>query len=370
MTLQLNILTNEAEFLALSSEWNELLQNSQANNIFLTWEWVSTWWHWFGSDYQLWMITARGETGRLLGIAPLARRQQIQSGMLPYRELVFLGSNEAAPDYLDFIAHQDASPTVLAALTQFVWANRKQWDILFLDSVVSTSTAVAQLQSYTPARWQQVSEHVCPTVPLPDSWDAYWGQLSRRMRRSIERHEDELARKGNVRYKKVTDAAELPEALKNLRQLHQALLGGGAFQDKRMEPFQQQVAAHFLRNGWLRCYRLQVDGTDIGLMYTFCYSRKIYSYMTGYDPEWSDYGPGWQITAHAIRSCIEEEVNEYDFLRGNEAYKYRWRAQAQTTLRVKIAGSPRGKLLMGARWLKSNLRDQFSRESPSNESIP
>ncbi|NHZ72830.1 MAG: GNAT family N-acetyltransferase, partial [Aquificales bacterium] len=320
---------------------------------------------------QLWVVTAREEeNGRLLGIAPLTLRQRVQSGWLPYRELVFLGSNEAAPDHLDFIIHQDASPMVLEALTQHVWANRKQWDILFLDSVTPSSTAVAQLQSYTSARWQQVGELVSPSMLLPESWDIYWRQLSKNMRRNIKRYDRKLARMGDACYIQVTDAAELPEVLTNLRQMRQAIREESTFRDSRMEPFQQQVATQFLHNGWLCCYRLQINGTDISLTYNFCYDHKTYYYMTGYAQKWSDYGPGRQIVAYTIRRCIENEMYEFDFLRGNETYKYSWLAQAQITLRVKIAGSPRGKFLMGARWIKSHLVNQVSQKSSSDESTP
>jgi CelD/BcsL family acetyltransferase involved in cellulose biosynthesis len=356
MAYQLDILTDEADFWALSPEWNDLLVHSSANNIFLTWEWVSTWWRCFGADYQLWLVTVR-ENGRLQAIAPLVLRQQVRSNKIKYRELIFLGSNEAAPDHLDFIVRQDADVQVWEALTKHIWANRGHWDIIFLESAIATSTAVKLLQGYTVKRWQQESVLICPAVPLPESWEKYMQQVGGRMRRKLKRHERQLAGAGDVKFTRVIDATELPAVLSELRQMHQALPNGGAFQNMQMESFQREAATAFLQQRWLRCFRLQVDGVDIGFAYGFAYANKLYYYMTGYDPKWSHYGPGWQITAHAIRCCIEEGMQEVDILRGDEPYKYKWLAEAKKTLCLKIAGSSRGKLLMEAKAFKSALRD-------------
>ena len=356
MTFQLDILTDEADFWALAPEWNDLLVHSSANNIFLTWEWVSTWWRYFGAEYQLWLVMVR-KNGRLQAIAPLVLQQQLQSKKVKYRQLIFLGSNEAAPDHLDFIVHQDADVKVWEVLTKYIWAKRGQWDILFLESVVATSTAVKLLQGYTARRWQHESDLICPAVQLPESWEVYMQQVGGRMRRKLKRHERQLACMGEVKFTLVTDVAELPTAISELRRMHQTLPDGGAFQNTHMASFQEEVATAFLQQGWLRCFRLYVDGIDVGIAYGFGYANKLYYYMTGYDPKWSHYGPGWQITAHAIRCCIEEGMREVDILRGDEPYKYNWLAEAKKTLCVKIAGSSRGKLLMEARALKSVLRD-------------
>ena len=70
--LSIEILTTDYKFYELKNEWNDLLSNSSSDSIFLTWEWVSTWWKYFHSNSAPWIITARHpDTNQLLGIAPL-----------------------------------------------------------------------------------------------------------------------------------------------------------------------------------------------------------------------------------------------------------------------------------------------------------
>src|SRR5580658_3547746 len=83
--------SSEAEFLALESDWNRLLMESSRPVPFLTWEWISTWWQHFGASSQLFVIVARDEASRVVGIAPLRLVLRKSFGMVPVRSLEFLG---------------------------------------------------------------------------------------------------------------------------------------------------------------------------------------------------------------------------------------------------------------------------------------
>ena len=60
-------------FWALKPEWNDLLQRSCCNTLFLTWEWQSTWWKHLGEGSLLLLGFRSEDDGRLVGIAPLFR---------------------------------------------------------------------------------------------------------------------------------------------------------------------------------------------------------------------------------------------------------------------------------------------------------
>jgi CelD/BcsL family acetyltransferase involved in cellulose biosynthesis len=47
-------------------------------------------------------------------------------------------------------------------------------------------------------------------------------------------------------------------------------------------------------------------------------------YNAGIDPDARDLSPGVIFVAEAIRFAIEHEKRHFDFLRGNEPYKYEW----------------------------------------------
>jgi hypothetical protein len=42
----------------LSRNWNSLLVNSSSDTIFLTWEWIESWWKNYGSNRPLFVLSA------------------------------------------------------------------------------------------------------------------------------------------------------------------------------------------------------------------------------------------------------------------------------------------------------------------------
>ena len=104
-SLNIKAVTQLDDFSALENEWKALSQNSNSGNVFLTWEWISTWWECFSTGRQLFILTARRiNDGKLLGLAPLNVQRLIYKNIIHYRELSFMENQLAAPDHLDIIS--------------------------------------------------------------------------------------------------------------------------------------------------------------------------------------------------------------------------------------------------------------------------
>src|SRR4051812_48001011 len=106
-------ITSEDSLWALKPEWNSLLQRSNSNCVFLTFEWLSTWWKHLADGRRLEVITAR-DNDRLVGILPLCCRRPQYSRMIP-RILEFIGTGVIGSDYLDAIIDSEHEEDALAA---------------------------------------------------------------------------------------------------------------------------------------------------------------------------------------------------------------------------------------------------------------
>src|SRR6186713_2260045 len=72
----------------LRADWQALLQASEADSPFLTWEWLHAWWTHLREVRGLQLLTVRA-SDRLIGIAPLS----ISRGRLPWlSQLEFVGT--------------------------------------------------------------------------------------------------------------------------------------------------------------------------------------------------------------------------------------------------------------------------------------
>src|SRR5262245_50178593 len=127
-------------FTALRLEWNDLLARSSADTIFLTWEWLSSWWECYaGPDDELHIILIRERAGELVGILPLYRRVQSWLPLKPIKALRFIGDGSWDSDYLDAILIQGREEEILAAAWTWLCSHRSSWAVLQLAGIPETS---------------------------------------------------------------------------------------------------------------------------------------------------------------------------------------------------------------------------------------
>ena len=113
--MQIEVHFESGGFGALRPEWNDLVQRSYNDNLFLTWEWQSTWWKHLGSG-QLILLGFRAEgDGRLVGIAPLFRTQTDDGQSV----LNMVGCRDVS-DYLDLILEEGQEDLVYPALLDYL----------------------------------------------------------------------------------------------------------------------------------------------------------------------------------------------------------------------------------------------------------
>jgi CelD/BcsL family acetyltransferase involved in cellulose biosynthesis len=77
-----------------------------------------------------------------------------------------------------------------------------------------------------------------------------------------------------------------------------------------------------------------LDDRIIAALYGFEFRGRIFYYLGGFDPQFSKLNPGTLIIGHAIEEAIRDGANEFDFLRGQEKYKYAWGAKERKSFRV------------------------------------
>ena len=98
----------------------------------------------------------------------------------------------------------------------------------------------------------------------------------------------------------------------------------GAFLGKSIR-FHKEWAETASRNGWLRLSVLKLDGEPIGAIYAMALGETTYYYQAGFDPAKGSVSPGTLLVAYTIRRAIEEGASHFDFMRGDEPYKRRWK---------------------------------------------
>ena len=343
VTTQIDVLTTPAQFYKLENEWNSLLSDSSSNSIFLTWEWVSTWWKYFQNNTELWIIVARDAmTQELTGIAPLAVKMFRNIAGINQQRLIFLGNGFAAPDHLDFIVRNGFEERVTQLFSDKIWNENHRWNEIRIDGLISTSSVVYQLLQQHSHLLKNVDRSICPYISLPEDWDTYHQSLSKNMRYNLGRFKRRLEKDYPevTKIKQLTEQNEIKDFISVLVRLHTASQKRknniGLFTDQNMIDFHTELAEIFLKNGWLRSYSLNIGDTSIAAIHCFQYNNVVSFYQSGFDQFWQKYSPGSQIMMHAIQQAINEKNKTFDFLRGDESYKFKWTKTYTTNLSFNI----------------------------------
>jgi CelD/BcsL family acetyltransferase involved in cellulose biosynthesis len=78
-----------------------------------------------------------------------------------------------------------------------------------------------------------------------------------------------------------------------------------------------------------------LNGQPLGILFSFQMRDCVYLYNSGFNPEYTHVSPGVVTIALDIKSAIEEGKKFYDFLRGDEEYKFRFGAHKRYTMRLR-----------------------------------
>jgi CelD/BcsL family acetyltransferase involved in cellulose biosynthesis len=347
--LQLEVVDNIEDFAGLRDEWNGLLARSDADTLFLTWEWLYTWWRHLRGNLRLHLVLLRqGE--ELVAAAPLAVRPGRLGGLLGRGSLEFLATGIVGSDYLDVIVRRGREAEALRLLAEHVAALRQGIDLRQLD--VAGSAAGRLVAALRGRSWRTTSTagEVCPYLSLAGhSWDSLLGSLGPEHRYNIKRRLRQLRERADVHFERVDSEERRAVALKILLDLHLkrwAERGGSdAFDSEGVMAFHEELSRLALAQGWLRLYVLWLDGEPAAALYGFRYGGSFSYYQCGFDPRFSRWSVGLVTLALAVRQALDEEVSEFDLLHGNESYKSLWTQRARALVRLEADPPDLGALL-------------------------
>jgi CelD/BcsL family acetyltransferase involved in cellulose biosynthesis len=340
--METSIHTNPNIIEQLQPEWNTLLHNSTADTPFLTYEWQKTWNDCLCScEGEVHLLTVR-DGGALLGIAPLFVLSSPDKDGQPRRTLRLIGSVDAS-DYLDLIAVCGREREVVSAMLDAL-ARSDTWDVIDLWNVPEASLTRALLPELIEARgWKMIDERqvVCPIIQLPAAFDDYVQSLDKKERHELRRKLRRAEATEGVSWYAITgedhthnldDAAESFIAL-----MMKSRSDKSDFMTDDMRRFFHQMIRATHAGGFLHLAFLEVDGVKAATYLSFDYNHKRLVFNSGMETEgFQSLSAGIVLAARIIDEAIQRGYTEFDFLRGDEKYKYQLGAKDTWIYHVRV----------------------------------
>jgi CelD/BcsL family acetyltransferase involved in cellulose biosynthesis len=327
------------DFEKLGDDWNELLQASESNCIFLTWEWLYTWWKHLSEDRKLHILTVR--SGRkLLAIAPLALNPS-RLTLSPFLSLEFLGTGSVGSDYLDFIVRRGKEQETLQTMAGYLAGEKRMVQLAQVKKGFTFAKGFVEQLKQLGWSSLETKTDVCPFINLSkQSWESYLASLGSSHRSNFKRRFKNVEKEFDIQFEKVDSEAKRHAAIKILIDLHNLRWKGrgvsSAFHTSGLVSFHEEFSRLALERGWLRLYVLWLNGRPAASLYGFKYGSVFYFYQSGLDPEFEKQSVGLVTMGLAIRGAIEEGVEEYDLLHGDEPYKFLWACEVRELTRLEL----------------------------------
>ncbi|HHL40098.1 MAG TPA: GNAT family N-acetyltransferase [Deltaproteobacteria bacterium] len=332
--MKVRVVSDEGEFRAMRQAWDALLGRSGTGSVFLTWEWLYTWWKSFGDDKQLYIIVAGDDETR--AILPLYRRK-VPGFVYPGSvKLEFLGTGEERSDevcsyMLDMIAEAGCEEQAYADIFAFLREVRPcDWDLMSLKFVSSRSGFIDAARRYfgEDAYTVHVEESFRNGITLlDDGWQGFYNGLGKKTRKMVRSGRRRLESMNGFSYRFLQRRDELSGMLDAFVKLSlKRWGGGGAFASPKFSSFQRAVCEEFADRGMLKLSLMEVGGRPVAGNLDYCYRDTVYGYQTAFDAGFSkNLSVGLLGMLYCIENAAEEGFRKYDWYRvARESYKERF----------------------------------------------
>jgi CelD/BcsL family acetyltransferase involved in cellulose biosynthesis len=299
---------------SLRAEWEALWASVPEATPFQHPAWLLPWWRHIGRG-TLAAIAVRSPAGELVALASLylhsegERRRLFPVGIATTDDLTALVRPGWEEPALQCIAGQLGQRADVDAI-----------------ECPQQRRGSPLLQLPCPPGWQQQVQ-ACDPHPVLDLLDP--DAVPKAMRDNVRHCRSRAARSGSIACE-TAGQAQVAGFIDALQQLHAQRWAGrgepGVLQDAAVLAMHREAAPLLQAAGLLRLHALRVEGRIAAVLYCLAHARSAHYYIGGFDPAHAAISPGTLLVAHAIGQARAEGAAHFDFLRGQEPYKYRWGA--------------------------------------------
>lgn len=332
------------EFLDMEGQWDQLLQASDCDSVFMSHSWYRCWWEAFNNGNQLCILVAHSD-GQVVGIAPLYLRKSRFRG-LPVRRLSFM-VNGMSPD-ADIIAAA-LQREVLDAMLRFLASRQDLWSVVSLERLREDSFTWREL----PAAVERAGllrivreDKVVPFVPIVGDWRDFLHQRSRSFRKAINKRLNRIQRHcESVRVVRLDNADQIARGLTDVLDISsrswKASRGRALADHPAQVLFYNRLSKVLAERGWVNLWMLYFDDRPVAFEYHLNYRGVTSPIRADFDEQYASLSPGAHLEYEMLRQLFgdhQRTVREYNTCADGYAYELKWTDLVRPHHRMHVFG--------------------------------
>ncbi|WDE12247.1 GNAT family N-acetyltransferase [Thalassomonas haliotis] len=173
--------------------WQQLLEKSDADRLFLSWQWQYAWWkNCLAGNVELHLIAVYDQE-QLIALAPLFSHQKNLKGLVNIRQLQFIGCSDDIPDAvrsdnLDFIVDRQADIGAIDQVLQQAITSL-HWQTFLIQSASRHSHVFRQLRAFKGSHSLEILSRASNyLVNLSGDFEQFCQQLKKKVRQKTLLH--------------------------------------------------------------------------------------------------------------------------------------------------------------------------------------
>jgi CelD/BcsL family acetyltransferase involved in cellulose biosynthesis len=325
--LKIKIYNNIDSLEEIQDHWNELLSEAVFPNIFLTWQWINSWWKFFGKDQQLYIAVFEVKSS-LIAILPFQICSISYFPGIKFRKACLIGDGRiVSPDYLGPII-REGSTEYIPDIINVIRGVLSETRIVQFSSINIKDQSIEKIISALTADFPIFFEanDTCPIATFSGNYEEYFKNLSNTSQKKLNRKMKKAEKELDVRFECLSSEDCAQDILCLIKQIFKnstrGKSGGFSFSIPQYQDFHREIIPSFARAGWLRFFILYFNNEPVCYIYGYYYNKIFWFYQTSFDLKYSKFAPGLIAFQLAIKHLIMEGAEQFDFLRGDEPYKF------------------------------------------------
>ncbi len=331
MSLRIELVNNITAFKTLKRDWNTLYEHSHHGTLFISWDWMYTWWEVYGNDpcRKLYILCAY-EDDQLLGIAPFQIEKKFPLSLIVGRQLQFIGTGEADNDNIlsefgDFLIVPEKRKEVYELFATYLLSHN-DWDFADFNYLVKDAFILSFFKGcmgqgtdkHTSFQGQILVSGVRYTIPRVDSFDDYHQTLSKRWAKMFTKKYRKLERDGDIKILQTESIKTVEADLALLADMHRSRWTQRTdqliFDSEQFYEFHSKILNRLVPQGKAYIRTLTLNNKPLAAYYAFTDKSHVHYYQSGFYAEKANlYSPLFLLICKEI-GLANEQGKLFDFM--------------------------------------------------------